>query len=130
MVVDPTRWADLFKGNVAVKDGVQTLSDSNPVLLGDRQGGEFGEDDVCDALEKWQRTLMGYVIGANSVGKGLVPYLRWLWRLSSMLAVKPRGSGFFLFQFSNEVDLMKVLERGPLFIMGRPLITKLWTLES
>lgn len=81
---------------------------------------------------KWNCSLIGYVVGAtpDTKGNGFHDYLRWIWKLKGTLQIMPRGNGFFMFKFSSEVEMQRVLENGPWFVHGKPLVLKRWSPDT
>ena len=50
--------------------------------------------------------------------------------LKGMLQVLLSGNGFLLFRFSDDGHKQRVLEEGPWFIQGKPLVLRSWTIDS
>lgn len=125
------KWTDLFKPSSTPSTQVnQTLSYVPPVSIDGKRCGVVSEKGVKAAVARWDRVLVGYVIGAHPQAAGLARYVKWLWQLKGFIEVQHRGNGFFLFKFSNEAELCKVLEGGPWFICARPLVLQRWTPDS
>lgn len=129
---DVRKWTDLFKSTTTatLSPNPQSLSYVPPVNIDGKLCGVVSEKGVRTAVARWDRVLVGYVIGARPQAAGLAKYVKWLWQLKGFIEVQHRGNGFFLFKFSNESELCKVLEGGPWFICARPLVLQRWDPDS
>ena len=67
---------------------------------------------------------MGYFVDLKPYVPTLARYFKNLWLVKGELQVVSRGNGFLLFKFSDDSDKQRVLEEGPWFVRGKPLVLR------
>ncbi|GJW08389.1 zinc knuckle CX2CX4HX4C containing protein [Tanacetum coccineum] len=83
-------------------------------------------NEIC---AKFDNTLYGYFIGSWLAFPIVRNYVRNTWAKYGYESVIIRD-GFFLFKFSSQEGLNKVLHRGPWFSKSRPIILNIWSANS
>ncbi|KAL2511224.1 Uncharacterized protein Adt_16824 [Abeliophyllum distichum] len=110
-------WINLFKDNRAFGEGLklQTFKIDSEVLT-------LEESDLDNVELSWGYCLMGYFAG-RFPGKTALLKLCDSWNIQ--YKYYPHESGWLIFKFRNEEDRMSVLNGGPYFVFGRPLMLKI-----
>ncbi|XP_020272316.1 uncharacterized protein LOC109847499 [Asparagus officinalis] len=81
-------------------------------------------------VEKWNSTLIGYVLGDKPFYSHLKGCVGRLWKLTCSLEIYSRENGFFFFKFGSNEEMNRVLNGGPWLFDGRLIILKKWTENS
>ncbi|GJR33138.1 zinc knuckle CX2CX4HX4C containing protein [Tanacetum coccineum] len=84
---------------------------------------------VNEICAKFDNTLYGYFIDSWLAFPIVRNYVRNAWAKYGFESVIVRD-GFFLFKFSSQEGLNKVLHGGPWFIKSRPIILNIWSANS
>ncbi|KAK1318276.1 hypothetical protein QJS10_CPB04g00872 [Acorus calamus] len=119
-------WADLFP----TQPRRQPNTVLTPVELAVHEGRKFvdcDEEDLKEMDSHWGLSLVGYVIGKRPYYKPFVDFLHRLWKPKGSLEILMREGGFFIAKFSNEEDLMEVMEGGPWLMAGRAIVLRRWS---
>lgn len=109
-------WANLFKSN-RKPENVLMLSE----WIEDSEEITLSSDDVDIVEKSWGYGLIGYVAG-KFPGKGAIDQCCKSWGVKVQLHF--HSSGWLLFKFSSSIDRDAVLNNGPFYIFGRPLLLK------
>eukprot|EP00268_Persea_americana_P024514 TRINITY_DN23926_c0_g1_i3.p1 TRINITY_DN23926_c0_g1~~TRINITY_DN23926_c0_g1_i3.p1 ORF type:complete len:208 (-),score=27.47 TRINITY_DN23926_c0_g1_i3:37-660(-) len=86
----------------------------------------FNEEDSSAALQNWGNALVGYFIGNTPSLPEIKSCISKAWRVKD-LEIIPMADGFMLFKFHSYASGQQVLDEGPWFVYGRPLILRRWT---
>ncbi|XP_020243286.1 uncharacterized protein LOC109821513 [Asparagus officinalis] len=78
-------------------------------------------------VDKWNNTLIGYVLGDKPFYSHLKGCVGRLWKLKCSLEIYSRENGFFFFKFGCKEELNRVLNGGPWLFDGRLIILKKWS---
>lgn len=81
----------------------------------------LNQKDIDDVQTAWGFCLVGYVAG-RFPGKEALLKLCTSWNVAYKFFT--HQSGWLVFKFKTEEDRFKVLQGGPYFVFGRPLILK------
>ncbi|GJU28793.1 zinc knuckle CX2CX4HX4C containing protein [Tanacetum coccineum] len=84
---------------------------------------------VNEISAKFDRTLYGYFIGSWLAFPIVKNYVRNAWAKYGLESTIVRD-GFFLFKFSSNEGLIKVLDKGSWFIRSRPLMLHTWSANT
>ena len=88
----------------------------------------FDDDDASAAVQNWGHSLVGYFIGNPPPLPGIKACLSKAWRITD-LEIIPMADGFLLFKFHSYDAGQWILDDGPWFVSGRPLILRRWTAD-
>lgn len=80
------------------------------------------ETDVSDLVVKWKFCLIGYVAGKFPGYASLLTYINRTWQCKAHFTM--HDSGWLIFAFSSELEMLEVLGAGLYVVFGRPLILK------
>ncbi|KAK1327173.1 hypothetical protein QJS10_CPA01g01639 [Acorus calamus] len=119
-------WADLFPSQPRHQPNTLLV----PIELGSHEGRKFvdcDEEDLKEMDSHWGLSLVGYVIGKRPYYKPFLDFLYRIWNPKGSLEVLMREGGFFITKFSNEEDLMNVMEGGPWLMAGHPIVLRRWS---
>ena len=81
------------------------------------------ETDVSALVVKWKFCLIGYLAGKFPGYASLLSFINRTWRHKAHFTM--RDSGWLIFAFSSELEMLDVLGTGPYDFFGRPLILKI-----
>ncbi|GJX91319.1 zinc knuckle CX2CX4HX4C containing protein [Tanacetum coccineum] len=84
---------------------------------------------VNEISAKFDHTLYGYFIGSWLAFPIVKNYVCNAWAKYGLESTIVRD-GFFLFKFSSNEGLIKVLDKGPWFIRSRPLMLHTWSTNT
>lgn len=110
-------WANLFKDNrngFKLGTKLKFIPSSDDVILVD-------DSHILDSKQAWGHALLGYFAG-RFPGKAALLNLCASWNVKFRYI--PHSSGWLVFKFQSEADLLKVLCGGPYFAFGRSLLLK------
>ncbi|XP_052190577.1 uncharacterized protein LOC127800160 [Diospyros lotus] len=79
-------------------------------------------NEVYPIEDAWGSCLVGYVAG-KFPGRGALLKLCESWNVTYQYT--PHSSGWLVFKFTNDADRERVLQGGPYFVYGRPLMLKI-----
>ncbi|KAK1326173.1 hypothetical protein QJS10_CPA01g02066 [Acorus calamus] len=125
LATESRSWAQLFplnEKNRINKDLsyiAPSLEDGEPVVPSE-------DSDLVEMEDHWRLSLIGYVIGKKPYFKAFIDYLYRVWKPKGNIEVLMQGGGFFVVRFSSEEDLQCVIEGGPWFMGGRPIVLRKW----
>lgn len=111
-------WLNLFKDNRKMSQGiklsvVETTEDEDVILE---------SQDLDDVEKAWGFCLVGY-FAARFPGKVALLQLCDSWNVQYKYFA--HTSGWLVFKFENAIDRDSVLNGGPYFVYGRPLLMKM-----
>lgn len=118
-----TRWSSLFKSHVA---GSRELEHCMQPSADPTVHVEFDDMDTSAAKLTWGNALVGYFIGNNPPFFAIKSSLEKAWRITD-LEIITMSEGFYLFKFNNYDAGQTILDDGPWFVHGHPLILRRWT---
>jgi len=81
------------------------------------------ETNVSALGVKWKLCLIGYVVGKFPGYASLLSYINRTWQHKAHFTM--HDSGWLIFAFSSELEMLDVLGAGPYVVFGRPLILKI-----
>lgn len=81
----------------------------------------FDDDDTTAANLHWGNLLVGYFISKSPPFFAIKNALEKAWRMKD-LEIVTMVDGFYLFKFHNYDDGQAILDEGPWFAHGHPLI--------
>ena len=81
------------------------------------------ESDVSEIDEHWQHCLIGFVAGKCPGYAALLSYINRTWQHRATFTM--HDSGWLIFTFSSESEMLDILGAGPYAVFGRPLILKI-----
>ena len=84
------------------------------------------KDLIAEGSSEWATTLVGYFIGKGLPYSLVSSTTERLWADYGFFDTLATDSGFFFFTFSSEEMKDAVLEGGPWYIAGQPLILHPW----
>ncbi|XP_057977995.1 uncharacterized protein LOC131164659 isoform X2 [Malania oleifera] len=90
-----------------------------PCFSSDGTGAHIEAEDIEDG--HWENCLIGYFSG-KFPGKAAVNSVVGTW--NAKFEIIYHDSGYIIFNFSEVEDLIEVLQEGPYFANGRPLLLK------
>lgn len=101
----------------------------DPSSLNSLQGAYIfvPDEEAAEVNRQWKNALVGSCIGPNPRYFAVKNSLTRAWHFSQPYAIHKMKHGFFLFDFHSSEDSQQVLDGGPWFIFGQPLILKKWT---
>nr|CAD1832637.1 unnamed protein product [Ananas comosus var. bracteatus] len=119
---NPTSWAQLFS---------RQNTSTSPCFLHQLQRIQSSTSDEVfispELLSKsrleWSFSLIGKFLGKPPPLMSLRRDVALKWNPKGALQVVDMAAGFFVFKFSEEEDMMKVITGGPWSIKGLPLIS-------
>uniref|UniRef100_A0A5B7BES6 DUF4283 domain-containing protein n=1 Tax=Davidia involucrata TaxID=16924 RepID=A0A5B7BES6_DAVIN len=115
-------WNKLFEANRVKANGLQLHYVPSPVQ--DRVILEHHE--VAEEIEKWSKSLVGYVMGGKPSFKMMLNFIRNRWKNLGNIRLHLLKSGMFLFEFDQEDNKQHVLDSGPWSFDNKPLLLKPW----
>ncbi|XP_019246327.1 PREDICTED: uncharacterized protein LOC109225978 [Nicotiana attenuata] len=95
-----------------IKDGVKMV--------------RLNQIEVKEQIQKWQASLIGYVLGGNPSFKDMLKFVYGVWNFVATPQVFLHDDGYFVFKFESEEDKKLVIQKGPYTFNNRPMILKQW----
>ena len=80
------------------------------------------ETDIGEHIDLWQFCLIGYVAGKFPGFSSLLKFITNSWKHKANFTM--HDSGWLIFAFSSELEMLDILGGGPYFVFGRPFILK------
>ncbi|XP_020250145.1 uncharacterized protein LOC109827551 [Asparagus officinalis] len=96
-------------------------------LLNGMQYATIPRSEILLNVEKWNNTLIGYVLGDKPFYSHLKGCVGRLWKVNCSLEIFSRENGFFFFKFGSSEEMNRVLNGGPWLFDGRLIILKQWS---
>ncbi|XXG82787.1 hypothetical protein AAC387_Pa10g0678 [Persea americana] len=87
---------------------------------------EFDDEDTSAAKLTWGNALVGYLIRNTPPFLEIKYSLGKTWRVTD-LEVITLSEGFYLFKFNSYDASQVILDNGPWFVHGHPLVFRRWT---
>ncbi|XXG82814.1 hypothetical protein AAC387_Pa10g0702 [Persea americana] len=87
---------------------------------------EFDDEDTSAAKLTWGNALVGYFIGKTPPFFTVKYSLEKAWRVTD-LEVISMSEDFYLFKFNSYDAGQVILDDGPWFVHGHPLVLRRWT---
>ena len=81
----------------------------------------FDEEDASAAVQNWGNSLVGYFIGKAPPLPEIKSCLSKAWRVKDLELIH-MADGFLLLKFHSYDAGQQILDEGPWFVYGRPLI--------
>lgn len=110
------KWNSLFE---SIEPNL-TLSFEKPDSTHHGSVAKLSKDDMAE--ERWKNTLVGYFIGIKPQISVVRTELTNAWRSQHGVLFANLGKGFIMFKFQNPEECQRLLEKGPWFLFGHPLI--------
>ncbi|GAB2268465.1 hypothetical protein Dimus_038720 [Dionaea muscipula] len=136
---DGLRQPPLSPVEPALMDGHEPSRTYAHVVLPDRRadvelcycppddGGNFITMAESDGdAERWGSSLVGYFLQGSLPFGYVRSSVSGLWRKAGLTDVKSLDDGFFVFSFADSLSRDAVLEGGPWFVGGKPLLLRKW----
>jgi len=104
-----------------------TFNSQSPALVHFPEYASFAschlqETDVSELDVKWKFCLIGYVAGKFPGYASMLTYISRTWQYKAYFTM--HDSGWLIFAFSSETELLDVLRGGLYSVFGKPLILK------
>ncbi|KAK1311258.1 hypothetical protein QJS10_CPA08g00929 [Acorus calamus] len=87
----------------------------------------IGEEDYESSVAKWEKAVVGYVIGKLPIYMPFLAFLKKLWKIKDEFQHYLQGNYFFVVNFDLEEDLNRVLEGGTWTMDIRHFVLKKWS---
>lgn len=116
------QWKSLFDEKNIIRD-LHFIQPQEPSSFNPRRV-KLGEDDHRD-VSSWENSLVGFFIGKRPKKEMVEEALNRAWRQD--VSFHSLKHGFYLFKFKSYEVSQKILEEGPWFFRGHPLILKRWS---
>lgn len=87
---------------------------------------KFDDEDTTAARLHWGHSLVGYFIGKSPPLFAVKNSLEKAWRLKD-LEIITMADGLYLFKFYHHDAGQAILDEGPWFVQGHPLILRRWS---
>nr|XP_016466880.1 PREDICTED: uncharacterized protein LOC107789555 [Nicotiana tabacum] len=115
--------AEVVKGNISQRQGMQ-LEYYPPIIKEGVKVVRLNQIEVKDKTQKWQASLIGYVLGGNSSFKDMFNFVYGVWSFVATPQVFLHDDEYFVFKFESEDDKKLVIQKGPYTFNNRPMILK------
>jgi len=84
---------------------------------------QLKETDLGEAIPMWHFCLIGYVAGKFPSYASLLHFIGKHWQHKAKFTM--HDSGWLIFAFHSELEMLETLSSGPYFVFGRPFILKI-----
>lgn len=84
------------------------------------------KSEIAENVERWNNTLIGYVMGVKKNFLHLKACVSRIWKPKRSFDVYSRVNGYFFFKFGMKEDCVSVLHEEPWHFDGRLIIPKRW----
>lgn len=121
-------WASLFNAPADPSRNVSFLeprSANSPTLLNCNLQGE----DLVEVAEEWKNALVRFFVGKRPHYLAVRASLSKAWKSKACIEFEALHNGFFMFKFKSFEDRQRILEEGPWFVGGHPLVLRRWSEE-
>ncbi|XP_020251080.1 uncharacterized protein LOC109828511 [Asparagus officinalis] len=125
--VGSTSWKDICSMGREVNQNCSLQYFPPSVDSNGIQYASIPRSEILLNVDKWNNTLIGYVLGDKPFYSHLKGCVARLWKLSCSLDIYSRENGFFFFKFGSNEELNRVLNGGPWLFDGRLIILKKWS---
>ncbi|KAL6584553.1 hypothetical protein OROMI_003842 [Orobanche minor] len=121
-------YADILRGNRLAGNGfdlsytVPTVDDSGICI-------SFSDDEIGEEVQKWQNSLVFYIVGAEHTLAYMEQYIEKIWGEMVVPVLHQHDNGFFVARFENEEDCDLVFSSGPYTVKSQPMILKKWYVD-
>ncbi|KAJ6752575.1 hypothetical protein OIU85_002940 [Salix viminalis] len=117
-----TSWADRVK----VSDS-STRYTLDPIPQQERGCHLVITDDMfTEQAEQWSRCMVGFFPGYRMNYHAVNKIASRVWRSKGLEDVRTTASGFIIFRFKTEDQMLEILERGPWLFGGKAIILQQW----
>ncbi|KAL2245415.1 UNVERIFIED_CONTAM: hypothetical protein Sindi_2809700 [Sesamum indicum] len=79
---------------------------------------------IREGSKRWKSTAVGYFLGKKPYFHHLKEFATSIW--PALRDVTATANGFFFFQFKSVIDMEEVIEGGPWFFQGQPIVLQKW----
>ncbi|KAL2251358.1 UNVERIFIED_CONTAM: hypothetical protein Sindi_2258100 [Sesamum indicum] len=79
---------------------------------------------IREGSKRWKSTAVGYFLGKKPYFHHLKEFATSIWPV--LRDVTATANGFFFFQFKSVIDMEEVIEGGPWFFQGQPIVLQKW----
>ncbi|KAB5551437.1 hypothetical protein DKX38_008748 [Salix brachista] len=84
------------------------------------------EDMFTEQAEQWSRCMVGFFPGYRMNYHAVNKIASRVWRSKGLEDVRTTASGFIIFRFKTEDQMLKIIERGPWLFGGKAIILQQW----
>ncbi|XP_009796077.2 uncharacterized protein LOC107828811 [Nicotiana tabacum] len=120
--------ADVVKGNRTVQQGLQ-LNIYPPEVRDGVKVVKLNQKKIEQQYQKWESTLIGYVIGGNPTFKEMLKFAYEVWNSVTTPTVLLHDDGYFIFIFESIEDKMHIVAKGLYTFNNRAIVLKNWELN-
>lgn len=85
-------------------------------------------DDTASERSYWKFSMIGHVLGSRVPYSAMEGYVNNQWRMVTGPGIHLYESGYYIFRFADEDDMMRVINNS-WFFNSRPLVLKPWHLH-
>ena len=117
-----TTWSNLFKENPEKTFKLQYF-EPNPKQ---RDIVSIPETTISQGSVDWENTIMGYFLDKKLPYSLVHNATSRLWKKHGLHDILATDAGHFFFKFNTSTDCETVLESGPWYIAGKPIILRKW----
>ncbi|KAJ6752500.1 hypothetical protein OIU85_002873 [Salix viminalis] len=115
-------WADRVK--VTDASTRFTLDPIPPPARGQQM--EITEDMLTEHAEQWNRSMVGFFPGYKMNYHAVNSIASRVWKSCGLEAVMTTATGFIIFRFQKEEQMLEILEKGPWLFGGKAIILQQW----
>ncbi|KAB5518950.1 hypothetical protein DKX38_023269 [Salix brachista] len=87
---------------------------------------QITKDVLSESSEQWTRCLVGFFPGSRLPYHVVSSIASRVWQKHGLVQTMTTEKGFYLFQFHDEEDVHKILDRGPWMFGGKNIILQQW----
>ena len=116
-------WANILQPRVAAE--IQLKYTKHPRTM-ERVKISMPSELIFAGSKAWNNTLVGYFIGKRLPYSLVRNFSARLWNKAGLFSMHATDSGYFFFKFNSKEASDAVLEGGPWYLAGQPIILKNW----
>ncbi|KAJ6418900.1 hypothetical protein OIU84_002134, partial [Salix udensis] len=87
---------------------------------------EITEDMLTEHAEQWNRSMVGFFPGYKMNYHAVNSIASRVWKSCGLEAVMTTATGFIIFRFQKEEQMLEILEKGPWLFGGKAIILQQW----
>ncbi|XP_059285124.1 uncharacterized protein LOC132038477 [Lycium ferocissimum] len=119
---------DVLRENISFHQGMK-LNYYPLILKEEVKVAKLNVSEIDTEIEKWNHSLVGYVIGGNPLFKEMLKFAYGVRKFVTTPQVFLHTDGYFIFCFENEEDKCEVLEKAPYTYNNRTVILRNWVTD-